>query len=315
MPKIFICLEKYSDYLEAYSILFENQECDVVCYYIENERNTIRSITEAFSAVHFKRKITFFGCNSRNDFFKKLHLLASQKFDGDDIFAAPFVRYRQIWKLIEILPSEVTTVHLSECLTDSFGHLGYRIAYRGNSIKTWLTLPFAKYYAISHKADICYFPMFPNISNSFVKETRIAIKPNLSDNKRKLISFLTKDQKRPLLISGFGYNINKMASFLGLQKFIATSKNKEIFLDGEKIPLEQHICAEELLLCDVVSEIIGYNSTAMIWAKHLYPDMPIKCYEASGLNKTYGRLFGFFSKYSLKKIGIEMLPECKEMVD
>lgn len=316
MPKIVICLDKYSDYLEAYSAVVDYSNYDIHCYFVENERNTVNSVKSIFSEIDDSRQVEIIAFTNKAELFKHFFINDCELFNAGDIFVAPFIRYRDLWKMVpELRNKNILTIHISECLPDSFGHLGYRLGFRGNNLKSWLTLPFAKIYAITHKPDKCYFPMFPEIRNSFVKETLPVLVPTLSKDKKQTILNLCKQECRPLLITGFGYDLEKMLSSLNLKKFIATSKNKEIIIDGNTIPLDYHICAEEVLLSGLVTEIIGYNSTAIVWAKKLYPDIPIHCFESLTLKKSYGFLYNILSKKSLQNIGINLLPENKSFVN
>ncbi|MDR0604502.1 MAG: hypothetical protein LBG80_09400 [Bacteroidales bacterium] len=314
MPNIIIILEKYSDWLESYNVIKLNPTFDVHCHYITNDRNDPCSVTNIFNYITDGR-VYYYPYETRTKLFDVFDENFYKNVKQGDILVAPFIRYRNLWKFISKCPRNVTTVHLSECLPDAFGHIGYRIGYRGKHLKSWLTLPLAKIYAMMHKPDICYYPLYPAVKNTFVKTTYPVNKPPLLPSKAQLLKNHTNGIKRPLLISGFGYNVEKMAKCLNIEQYIATSKNLEIIVDGKTIPLTERICAEEVLLSGYVSSITGYSSSAMVWAKFLYPDMPIQCYEAKGLDRAYGKYNSCYTKRVLKKIGIDLKEECKEMLD
>jgi hypothetical protein len=318
MPNIVIILDKYSDWLEAYSVITANSTYDVHYHYVDNGRNDSNSIIHIFNdIVTESRKSYSYSYLTKTELFNAFSENLFQNVSSHDIFVAPFIRYRHLWKLIRKLPGNVTTVHLSECLPDAFGHIGYRIGFRGRKLKswlTWLTLPVAKLYAMFHRPDACYFPLYPPIKNTFVKKTYPAKQPPLIYSKAMQLKEITNGIRRPLLISGFGYSLEKMVKHLKLEQYIATSKHLEIIIDGKIIPLTERICAEEVLLSGYVSSIIGYNSSAMVWAKLLYPDMPIQCYKAKELDNLFGK-FNEYAKRALEKSGIDLQEECKEMVD
>lgn len=114
-------------------------------------------------------------------------------------------------------------------------------------------------------------------------------------------------------MGGFGYDYKRMAESLGLTRYVATSKHKEIIIDGVVHPLDDFICAEEVLLSGVVDKIIGYNSTAICWAYRI-GGIEIETYEASALNRQYGFLFGSLSRKTLAKCGINLLAEKKDFL-
>jgi hypothetical protein len=156
--------------------------------------------------------------------------------------------------------------------------------------------------------------MYPKVRNPFVRTTIQAAIPELNPEKKQFILQHAPGDKRPLLISGFGYNLQKMVTHLGVTRYIATSKDKEIIIDGRVIPLDDFICAEEVLLSGCVNEIIGYDSTAMCWA-YLLNNVKITCYEAKKLSEQYGFLNGYLTRRTMKKCGLTLLPQCQEMVD
>ena len=102
--------------------------------------------------------------------------------------------------------------------------------------------------------------------------------------------------------------------YLNIQEYIATSKNKEIIIDGKVIHLDDFICAEEVMLSGCVDEVIGYNSTAIGWAL-LIGNIKITCYESTALNRQYGFFNGSLTRKTLKKCGVRLLTECKYMIN
>ena len=178
-----------------------------------------------------------------------------------------------------------------------------------------LTIPIFSLFAYINKPDICFFPFKNKIRNTFVKKTIPAFLPELTESKKVFFQNSLKGEQRVLLIGGFGFSIQKMASYFKLDKYIATSKNKEIIIDGTIYPLTERICAEEVLLSGMVSKIIGYNSTVMIWAKMYFPNIEVLCFASSELNRQYGKYFEKFTREALNKIGVELLPENIELLE
>ncbi|MFD1294234.1 hypothetical protein ACFQ5N_10340 [Lutibacter holmesii] len=313
--KCIIFIDKYSDWLEVYSPLMEykNKLSTVKVFFLENARNDKQSMKSIFDEL-LTNEISLQFCieKDKNKLFSSFKIAMGQ-LSKKDIAIAPYIRYRNLWSLI--YDSRPITVHLTEVIPDTFGPILYRVAFRGKNLKSWLTIPFAYVYALLHKPDICYFPFFNHMKNSFVKETKkISIPIIYNKNKEVLQLCFSDGVKRPLLISGFGFDLDKMVKSLNIEKYVATSKNKEIIVDGNTIPLEERICAEEVVLTRMVTNIIGYNSTAMVWAKIIDPQIKVECYTAKELNNNYGRLYALLSKKALKKIGVIQLPEPKQFV-
>lgn len=320
--KAVICLEKFSDWLEAYTIfVYYPMLKQVKLLYIENERNNKNAVESLFKEFKADKIFQYESCDNRDEFFSAVNfsLLSLQR---GDVLAAPFVRYRTIWSNVRNAKKKgITTIHLSESLPDSFGRLGYRLGFRlvgGFNMlgffKQLLSVPIMYLYALTHKPDICFYNMAPAVKNPFVKNTIRAAIPSLDLRKKEFLNTYLKNEKRILLISGFGYDLQKMVDNLKLDKYIATSKNKEIIIDGKPIPLNEFICAEEVLLTGLVKGIIGYDSTAMCWAYRL-GDVDIKCYHANKLSRQYGFMFGPLAKRTLKKCGVQLFPENKEFVN
>jgi hypothetical protein len=319
---VVICLEKYSDWLEANSIFaYDDRPKHVTILYIENQRNTAKAVEAMFFNYKEHNTFTYISCPTRDHLFVRIGEQL-QGLSAGDILAAPFIRYRNIWAVVPEAKSRgVITVHLSESFPDSFGRLGYRLGFRlvgGFNWKGFLkqvcVMPYMYWYALRHQPDICYYNMYPKVSNPFVRTTIQAAIPELNPEKKQFILQHAPGDKRPLLISGFGYNLQKMVAHLGVTRYIATSKDKEIIIDGRVIPLDDFICAEEVLLSGCVNEIIGYDSTAMCWA-YLLNNVKITCYEAKKLSEQYGFLNGYLTRRTMKKCGLTLLPQCQEMVD
>lgn len=318
---VYICLEKYSDWLEASSVFSYLPNIEkVVVVFFEDVRNNRKAVEDLFDCYKTNIKFEYKSFANRNDWFSYLENIVSEV-NKDDIFVAPFVRYRDVWKLIpDIRKTGAVSVHLSESLPDSFGRLGYRLGFRiiggfkfTSLLKQLCFMPFAYFYATTHKPDICFYNMYPKVKNPFVKKTKQAVIPVVSQEKKKQIIALTRGEQRVLLLGGFGYDYKKMAESLGLSRYIATSKHKEIIIDGNLHPLDDFICAEEVLLSGVVNKIIGYNSTAICWAYRI-GGIEIETYEATALNRQYGFMFGNLSRKTLAKCGINLLAEKKDFL-
>ncbi len=307
MNRVFVFLQKYSDWLEAYSVIEQNSESPVFCYFLENNRNDYNSVKAVFDFIT-NEKASYYPLKNIQEMEASLAALK----DGD-ILVAPFCRIRSFWRATKRLKLKIQTICLSESLPESFGLIGYRLGFRGRTLKTKLALPLLVLYDTINKPDIGYFP-YSKIKNPFVKESFKAAFPPLSTKKQNFINEITGGTKRPLIVSGWGYNLENMVNHLKLKKYIATSKGMELVIDGNKIPITERICSEEVLLSGCVSNIIGYNSATMIWAKYLFPDIKIECFETNLLNKLCGK-FGKFSRKTFRQIGLELKNECKEMLD
>lgn len=320
--RLLLCMEKYSDFLEAYSVFYhfgKFQEVDIL--YLENERNNSKAVEGMFDEFKVDSFFSYISCSNKLLLFEKVsdRLQMLQK---GDIAAIPFVRYRDFWSLVPFARKKgIITIHLSETFPDSFGLIGYRIAFRmggklfsRKNLKQIIGILPMYLYALVHKPDLCFYNLMPYVYNPFVKKTIRAVLPKISESKMNFLQNIVGEKKRPLLISGFGYDLDKMVKYLNIQEYIATSKNKEIIIDGKVIHLDDFICAEEVMLSGCVDEVIGYNSTAIGWAL-LIGNIKITCYESTALNRQYGFFNGSLTRKTLKKCGVRLLTECKYMIN
>lgn len=314
MRKAIIVIEKYCDWLDAFSIVKDYSNYSIELHFLENVRNDFFSINSLFSQFELK-EIKIFGHQDKDYFINVLpYEIAKYKFQPNDIVAMPFVRYISIWKALKKIPNFVITIHISEGMPENFGQIGYRLGFRSKKIKTWITLPFAKLFAILNKIDICYFPSYPFFNNPFTKVTRLVHIPPLVNSKKIVLEELLGPVKRPLIIGGFGFDVAKMAKVLELKYYIATSKEMEIIIDGVSIPLKERISAEEIIIGNYVSALFSYTSNVVVWCKRINPEIPIQCYKSSGINHFAGPLYSYFAKKALLKMGIKVLDEPKEML-
>ena len=318
--KALLCFDKMQDWLEAYSILERYPQLSSVdIIYKENQRNNEVSVKSLFE--DFKNRLVFHYIKTVPNSFYSAIANGLEQLESGDIFAAPFIRYRNIWGLVPVTKRKgVFSIHLSESLPDSFGLIGYRFGFRWRNrnsifgcIKNLLSVPAMYLYAMTHKPDLCFYNMYPSVHNPFVKKTEVASVPHLSSSKMNLLKSLLGNEKRTLIVAGFGYNIQKMAYYYGLSKYIGTSKNLEIIIDGTTTPLSEFICAEDVLMGDFVDKVIGYNSTAICWAYRI-GGVEIECFEAPGLDETFG-WYNYYSRKTLAKCGIQLKFACHDMIE
>lgn len=305
-------IERHSDLLELWSAVDFYQPKVLTLIFINGERTTQQGVENAISSWHSVcGDIRVIPASSKAEQFKML----LDRPHGTEVICAPFIRYRQLWMAVPMFrASGIKTIHISDCLTDSFGQTGYRLAYKGRYLRSWLALPIYKIMSLRNLADECFYPCAPEVQNPFARITRYASRPPLAEDLFTKLSSLLKGEKRPLLIGGFGYDCCKMADHLGLTRYVATSKMKEIIIDGERIPLDSHICAEEVLLTSRISQLISYTSSVVVWAKRWFPQMPIQCYQSSMMSKMYGPLFTPLASRTLRRMGVVVESECEPMV-
>jgi len=154
----------------------------------------------------------------------------------------------------------------------------------------------------------------PVVTNTFVRESLPVSIPPLVEAKSTLLRELLGDRARPLVVGGFGYDASRMASALKESHYVATSKAKEIIVDGKQIPLPFHISAEEVMLAERPSRLVCYAGTVPVWAKCIHPELKIDCYRSSAMEKSFGSLYTVYARKTLKQIGIDIQPEQKEML-
>lgn len=142
------------------------------------------------------------------------------------------------------------------------------------------------------KADICFFPFSPTYQSCFAKQS-LAVNPiSLDQNKKALISKIIKENDPEyLFIGGYEYTPEYLAGLYKTDKFIATSKEKVIIINGEKKPIDLFICAEDVLSVFKPKAVVGCASDAVLSAKLLYPDIPCYALESTGATNSWGTLY------------------------
>lgn len=318
--KVVIYMWKFSHWLEAYSIFCYFKGIDAVkVVFMESDRVNKKSVTALFE--EFKKNISFEYeiAKDKEELGKKIR----EEFDTlvrGDVFAAPIFPFRNMGAYMPIARKRgIVTVHLNDGFPDCFGYYGYRLGYltRGGVnviklLKQSFLLPFFYFFWRTHMPDLSFYNMAPNVKIPVVKRTVQAFVPKLEEEKKRYLQGLTKGEKRPLLIAGFDYELDKMVKYLKIDKYIATSKMREIIIDGKRIALDYYVCAEDVLLSGCSDRIIGYSSTAMTWAYRI-GGIDIVCYESPKMNEIYG-YYGKFARSTMKKCGLTLLPACKDMI-
>ncbi|MFD2276212.1 hypothetical protein ACFSQZ_07015 [Rubritalea spongiae] len=320
---------KYSDWLEAWSLLTEDSYDEIIFHIIEDRRNNQQSVEKVVDELPVKRDVTIVAHGSKQEWMDAVGRCALELKIGDTL-AAPFIQYMYPWRLLGVgrgkkgvslahipraVKAGVRTVHLSEGLPDSFGLLGYALGYRRLSWKSLPAVLLTPLYALLHKPDENYYPLAEYLANPFVKRTRSVTRPVLGVAKREVLDSYAGTEKRPLLIGGFGYSAEKMAKELGISSFWATSKNREIIVDGIAHATDIQISAEDVLLSGWVSEVVSYESTVVCWARCLEPEIKVSCYSAPALSKVFGPIYRILAARTLSKIGVTVLPENQAMQD
>lgn len=321
--RVVIFLGKYSDWLEAYSIFvhFKNIK-EARIYFKEDSRNNLKAVQTLYSEFKPYIDFSYIAIHNESENVEYFKQEISYLTKGD-VLAAPFIRLRGVYCpfITTTRRKGIITVHLSEALPDSFGFVGYRFGFRmrggftfKNVLKQIISLPYMIFYSYIHRPDICFYELEPNVHNKFVKSSVVPALPKLSEDKVEFLKKMTNGDKRTLIVGGFGYKVQNIARAYKLSHYIATSKNKEIIIDGRVIALDYFICAEEVLLSGVVDRIIGYNSTAICWANFI-GKINIICYDAKMQSEIAGHYFSYFSRKTLKKCKIIMLSQDDNLID
>jgi hypothetical protein len=302
---ITLVLDKYSDLYESYSaISHHGRKCSLVVFFRPSERidsRTIELFMLSSGLFDFVNSLEIISIDS----WKKIekHLLPT------DILIAPFIRYFDLYRLLfSSSQHNITTVHLSECLVDSFGPIGYRIGFQLNNWKSFVKIvPLAITYFF-FRPDQCFYPLFPYRINPLVKKTFHASFPVYDASYINYIRSLIPIYSDTLIIGGFGIDAHALAVYHGKEKtYVATSKHKEIFVNGKLITLPSHLSAEDVLAAHNFSVIISYESSVLCWAKIIRPNAEVICYRADGL-KCYSPFINIYAKSVLNALGISVKP-------
>lgn len=306
-----VVFDKYSDWLEAYSAFLEYPSHKVVIHFLENQRNDYASMDSLVKGLGIDHKSELNVHRTHISLFEGV-FSASMTLSEGDVIVAPFIRYRELWKIISSAKN-VMTIHISESIPDAFGLIGFRLGFRGLNLKNVCLLPFTIIFALLNRPGVCFFPLMPVLKNDFVKETKTPHMPILINEKKILLDNLLGDKKRTLIVDGFGYCHLNMAKHLGLNSYVASSKAKELIVDGKIISIPVRISAEEILLHGLITDVVSYNSSTLAWIKFINPNMPIKAFISKELDLKYGS-YTYYSRRVFNKMEIDLFPENTSML-
>lgn len=160
-----------------------------------------------------------------------------------------------------------------------------------------------------YRADICFFPFAPIYESCFSRKSLPAGRIHLSPEKAEAIkSLVARADPQHMLIGGFEHTPESIAARWGVSKYVATTKDKFIWLNGEKVATDHFICAEEVLEVFRPKSVIGCASDAVIAARLLYPDTPCHALESAGATEQWGSLYNEIYAKQSEKIGVTFWP-------
>lgn len=193
----------------------------------------------------------------------------------DAIVALPTSVRRAFMDAIPLLRrSGIRSIEIPDGLNSAFGLLNHSLAIRlqRNPI-TWLKTLRALVKTPGCVADFSFFPFYP--LNSFLARTTFpSAPPRIHRTKSEFLKNYL-DDSRPLLVGLEELSAGAMAEKLGIKRYLATCKEKNLIVDGRSIELPFYLCAEEVLASLNPLFTIGYASNAVVMAKKIHPERPV----------------------------------------
>ena len=160
------------------------------------------------------------------------------------------------------------------------------------------------------RADICFYPYSPTYNSCFAKMSKTISPFQLSLDKSRIIEeIMVNYQPEYFIIGGFEYSPEKIAQTLGISKYMATTKEKALWINGEKITVDEFLCAEEVLSIFRPKVVVGTVSDAILSAKIIYPDVPCFAFESSQAHSTWGTFYNQIYKKQTSKAGVQFIPK------
>lgn len=325
--RIGIYLNKYSDWLEAYSVLAAHPEAQEVHILHDDSGRCCRaSVEPLFEQFKQGRQFSYEPVSPTHEEVFDLLCAELRRMRKGDVLAAPYTRLTHTWRtdLHDLAKNQgVVRVQLSEAFPDTIPALFYEISFNNHvrwgatrAQAFWRSIkftPWVVHHAYRNVPELCYFELAPELRNRYVRRTEPVVLPELPASRREWIEANLTGPKRTLLLPGAGYDLQKMVAALGLTRYVATSKARELHLDGQTLPLEWHLCAEEVILAGCVDRVVGYPSLAFGWARRLGIEK-LECYDSADMSKALGLGYGFWVRRALRSLGVEVKKQREDMM-
>jgi hypothetical protein len=208
-----------------------------------------------------------------------------------DIVALPLLIGRVFYKNLKQIKKRSRVINLCDGSCEKGTIFEFYLRIEIKTFKDFIRSYIKSLERRNYLADESYSAFYP-LQSCFSKRTFNIQKPIINIEKKVFFESLTKNlnlNEFSLFISGLEYTNEILSKISGVKKYIATSKDKEIFICEKRIEIPFFLCTEDLLTFFKPKRVIGYHSDAIAYAKVLYPD--INCYilPSKKISKIWGR--------------------------
>jgi hypothetical protein len=232
--------------------------------------------------------------------------------------AVPIFVGSSFWGVVPWLRRRgITVVNISDgtventTILDSFLRLKLRFSDPFRIVKSLILPPTIR---LIGRADLTFHPFWPTYSSCFSRRSEAEAPWVLSDAKRPLVDAILRDQApQDLVIGGYEWPAARIAQEIGSESWVATSKGKELIVNGQAHPLPWFLCAQELLSVFRPTRVVGYSSDALAVARHFYPDVPCIAIHSEGAKAEWGTLHNRMYEVQNRKLGIRFVQDLRSL--
>jgi hypothetical protein len=268
---------------------------------------TVRSwrCLSLFGSELFVRELDFRGLTVRS--FRDLAL----SYGTPSHIAVPLLVGAPFWVNVRFFRRFAEVINISDgssentSIRDSFFRLKFKWRKPYTILKTILLPALIRFVG---RADTCYHPYAPLYGSCFSRESFPVSEPDADDPRYASIAALIKQAGAVcLLIGGFDFPAERLAEEFGVRCWVATSKNKELWVNGVRFALDINVCAEEVIELFQPKVVIGYASEAILAAKFRHPSARCFAILTPEIGKKWGSLHNWTYVKQARKLNISMV--------
>ena len=222
----------------------------------------------------------------------------------------PLGNHRVFYKIMPKLKSlGYTTIHFSDGVNDCFSLSGFLLSVKVKGVLGFIKSVYSYFEYKKSVADFCFYQLYP-LKSCFSK---VSLPPKLEKNNMLntlLIKEINDKQVDTLILPGFGETTESLISFFNIKtNYCATSKEKELNINGLVRPIKNSITAEDVIRSGRIKHLFGTASSACFFAKNYDSNIDCNVMINGKLNENQGRFAEyFFVKYG-NKLGIKFHQE------
>lgn len=223
--------------------------------------------------------------------------------------AIPISNIRPFYKAVPLLKkSGKTIIHISDGTPDAFSLWGYGMGAKVKSFPSFIKATISYFEYRKAKANFCFFQLHP-LKCCFSENTLPLVEVGVyADVYSEHMRVIETENINTLVVPGWGETVESLIElFPETKSYCATSKDKQINVNGNWQKIDHFITAEDVLKTGKIKKVIGTASTAVLFAKIFDPT--IECFVVLNgfLNKQFGRYFERHYRILGEKIGIKFI--------